>query len=137
MEFAADAITEEAAETFLASLQESGNTRNAELAASLCHPDVIVDDHGSNDPLVGRDPLRELFDGVFRAISDIEFARVGPPLLSADRTVLGARWRITGTRPGGGPFQVETVDFYRFQDGLVREYTIHVRDRDWLGEQFP
>ncbi len=109
----ADPISEELAERFLVTLRESGNTRDPDLMVSLYAPDVAVDDHGASDTLVGREALRELFGGIFRVISDIAFERIGPALYSPDRTTLYARWRISGTRPNGQPFGVETVGFYR------------------------
>ena len=131
-----DELTWQFSREFLASLGESGNTRNAELAANLCAEDVLVDDHG-DDRLAGRDAVRELFDGIFRVIPDIRFRLESEPLMSEDRRTLSARWRITGTRPNGEPFDVSTVDFYTFREGLVVEYTIFVRDLDWLGRQMP
>ena len=125
------------AETFLERLAHAGNTKDADLAASLCSVDVVVDDHGSGDVLQGRDALRELFGGIFRVIPDISFERIGEPLFSADRTTMSARWRISGTRLDGTAFDVQTVDFYRFVDGLAADYSIYVRDTEWLGRQMP
>ena len=132
-----DAISDELVERFLSTLTEAHNTRDADLAASLCAPNVVVDDHGADDVMVGNEALRELFGGIFRVVPDIKFERIGPHFLSEDRTVLCARWRTTGTRAEGDQFKVETIGLYRFRDGLVSEYTIFVRDRDWLGSQVP
>ena len=104
---------------------------------SLCAPDVVVDDHGSSETLVGREELRELFGGIFPVIPDVAFERIGPAMYSSDRTTLCARWRISGTGPNGQPFTVESVDLYRFRNGLVSEYTIFIRDVNWLGSQLP
>ena len=54
----ADPISEELVETFLTTLQESGSTRDADLVVSFCTPDVVADDHGPSDTLVGREALQ-------------------------------------------------------------------------------
>lgn len=132
-----DTISDELAERFLDGIAAFGVAGDADGAASLFHPDVEIEDRGVDDLLHGRDAVRELFGGVFKVMPDFTIERVGPAMFSSDHSVLGTRWKITGTRPDGSTVSVDSFDLYRFRDGLVAHQTILVRDPNWLGAQLP
>ncbi len=124
---------------FLRRIAKAGNALDAEAAAALFSEDVLVDDFSLNRPSRGRKVIRELFGGVFGVMSWMNFDAVGAPLFSSDPPVAACRWRVTGETKQGFPVDFESIDIYRLSltDGLISEYTVIVRDPDWLGRITP
>ena len=127
---------------FLAKMAEAGNARDAEQFVALCTEDVVMDDARAEEALHGRADVEELLDGIYRNLpSGFRFEVVGKQFVSFDGTQAAARWHL-GVNPSssGGPRtrrDVETVEFYRFRDGLLSHWTVVFRDRDWMGRQLP
>jgi steroid delta-isomerase-like uncharacterized protein len=124
-------VTDEFARDWPPRFAAAWNSHDPGRLAALATDDVFWEDpfiHGEGH-LEGAAALRDWLTSVWRAIPDLTFAIVGEPLVSLDRTKLGAYWRGTGRNtgplepPGFAPTDRTVLmtgfDLHEFRDGLL------------------
>lgn len=127
-----DVLDETFVREFLRKLGAAGCAMDAGAVAALCTEDVLFEDATRSGAMRGRWLVEELFGGIFGVMVWMDFELVGAPFVSSDSQTAAARWRVAGLTGDGDPVGFESVDLYRFSHGLVSEYTMFVRDPNWL-----
>lgn len=106
------------------------NHHDAEGVMACFTPGVVFDTAAGPDAhgrrLVGQDAVRAAFVGVWTDMPDVAWT-VSRHTIAGDRAT--SEWLFTGTRPDGARVEVQGVDLFTFEGGLVAHKSAFRKDR--------
>lgn len=101
-------------------------------ALGATHSEDIVEDFLVLGPVKGKRAVRRLFEELYTAFPDLEFAT--ERIMGVDEAVAVGQWRMKGTftggsfqgiEPTGRVIEVRGIDVMEVEDGLLRYNTIY------------
>lgn len=117
---------------FLDRWDAAARAGDAAALTAMCAPNVVYDDGGPEREIEGRAAVEELIGALIVAgVPDLERRDL---FLSDDGSAGGVMYR--GTYPVSGR-ELESVELYEFEGGLLSRWTVFVRDLDWTGTNLP
>ncbi|MHB2207800.1 nuclear transport factor 2 family protein [Methylobacterium sp. CM6257] len=125
-----EATTEAGRRALLERLFAAFNRHDADGVMACFTPGVVFDTAAGPDRhgrrLTGQEAVRAAFVGVWTDMPDVAWT-------VADHTIAGDRatseWLFTGTRPDGGRVEVDGVDLFTFEGGLIARKSAFRKDR--------
>lgn len=129
-----DVIDEALVRDFAKRLSDAGCSGDVDAILALCRDDVVKVAPIPPGRFEGKTAVRGEVEMYFRAFSETQIEPVGEPYLSLDDTSAAANWRWRarmagsleppGFAPTGQWVEFESVEIYRFREGLLAHWTV-------------
>ncbi|MCF3118661.1 nuclear transport factor 2 family protein [Streptomyces luteocolor] len=97
--------------------------RDPDRIAELHTPDSVFHLHAGQEPVRGRDSVRDAAAGMFVLVPDLAFTRVS---LRTGEDFWVVQWQLSGTSASGPQFAVDLLDYVLVEGGLVKEKHAYV-----------
>jgi hypothetical protein len=120
---------------FVEAWAEAWNANDVRQVASLCTEDIVVHDPWPPGGIIrGREEMSYYFGQLFKALPGVQWEWLSDTFLALDSGRAAGWWRMSGTmtsrldppgfEPTNGQIQLDGIDIWGFQDGLLSEYTV-------------